>query len=463
LSPLNMTSHLHSPDFYFRIIDNNKLTRGSFSNGSFNGEQIVKTQPGMRRATPNPFTKAYEKEDEKFLLISYRFAVNLLPGVSFPATIVSIGYLDALSVWILCANGYFSVYDVPTCTPKLIIKKILKDDKFSGCIDAAYSAGYQHLFILREDGDVAFLKFKRDLQDFVQECCLEIDPPPDEDSCARPLRILTSVGEDGNEFVFSIFADGRIDLMVYDGEKLILLDSVLTSEKLIDALIFKSEKEVTLLLFDQAEKKFAAYIDCDEGLLSLSPKKKDTKSLIREDDTFLKFQLDDSVTTTDLVYLGESLKSQLPSPPEKGNEFLKSCLFPVNTKSASMVKLYIEGQIDPLLNSLNVAISQLVAKATQELTFVLCLKKQLEKEKEIKNPPKVDISSLKTRMDRLIKKIERIENVQDKGLQSKLTEYTKRVKEMTFKLEDKKIDLSVDDLTRLLENRAKLVASQSNS
>ena len=462
------TSLSSSPCVYYRIVDNNKLVHGAFSDGVIHDEQVLKTQPGMRRIAINTFAKA--ERDEKFLLVAYRFAVNLLSGITFPSTIVSVGHFDALSAWILCASGHFFIYDVISCDQKFAVKNVLRDDKLCGCIDATYSETYRHLFVLREDGDVALLKFKKSLQDFVLETCLGIEPPPNDEYCAKPLRISSFVGLDGNEFVLTIFASGRVDLLVFDGEKLILLDSILTGEKLIDALILNDDGAFSLLLFDQNEKKTIIYVDdCEEGRLVNNKKKREPKPLFDEKSTFLKFQIDDSITTTDLVYLGESLKNQLPSLPEGHTELLKSPLFPINTKKAAIIKLYIEGQVDPLLKSLNDAISQLLAKVKQELTFVLCLKKQVEQEgssssrdKKIQEK-KFSISSLSARMEKLVGRIEQVKDSQDKGLLTKLQDYTKRVKEISFKLDSKGPDMPMEELTRLLENRVNLIGSQLNT
>ena len=458
-----MTTSSSSPCIYYRIVDNNKLVRGEFSNGVILDEQVLKTQPGMRRVASSTFAKAVER-DEKFLLLAFRFAINLLPGVTFPSTIVSAGYFDALSAWILCASGHFFIYDIISCEQKFSLKNVLRDEKLCGCIDSTFSETFLHLYILREDGDVALLKLKGNLQDFVLETCLEINPPPNDEFCAKPIRILSFVSLDGNEFVLSVFASGRVDLMVFDDEKLILLDSILTNEKLTDAQILNDDGNFSLLLFDQSEKKIVVHVDFEEGRLTNIKKKRELKPLMDETFSFLKFQIDDSITTTDLVYLGESLKNQLPSLPEDNPELLKSPLFPINTKKAMITKLYIEGQVDPLLKSLNEAISQLLAKARQELTFVLCLKNQLEQENKGKiiHEQKLDISSLTMRMKKLIGRIEQVKNAQDKSLSEKLQYFNKRVKEMSFKLVEKKPDMSIEELTGLLERRVNLIDSQSS-
>ena len=435
--------------------------------GEKEGEEVVEeNKPGMRRASANA---------QGILAVAYRFAVNILPGITFPATIVSIGWHGPRGLWILVATGEFFLYD---CQSKELVCRtfvIGKEERgMMGCVDGAMDTRHGYFYALREDGDVCAIgpvlpvpfalqgshlglirahimttddiKWKGVLKgeqpELLPEGPLEMIPAPSEGLAVKPLRILSC-----GEYVVVVFGDGRLDLVRPIQGKLLLLDSLDVEERIEEAL---SDGDV-IILFTPNDKT-SLWIHNGEFTLDKHAKPEEKSS---DAGCKLEVSVDDTVTTMDLVYHAEGLRNDMPNmqvPKE-----LTGPVFPVTSPKAKYVSTQVQEDLVPFMCNLESGIVQLMAKAKQLLTFALFLKDQMQEKKlEVCKPPANSeaIKQVEERMQRIRERISRITGTRDANLLLSLQSFTERTKQMRSVKEK----ATLQDVTHMLENRLQLLS-----
>jgi hypothetical protein len=436
----------------FRVVEN-KVVNGE------NGKVVVEHKPGMRRV-------AWHKDK---LAIAYRFAVDVLPGITFPATIQAIGHHGPQGLWVLLATGAFYLYHAGTRECAYNGKVIGKDEwGVVGCVDGVMDTEHGVFYALREDGEVTTLSpilpvpfslagehlplIKTHLlttddlpwKDILLKGAqpkptlkgpLEMVPPPSEGLAAKPLRIVKS-----GDYIILVFAEGRLDLLK-PGNKLYLLDSLDVQDRIEDAL---STRESCVNVFTPSGA-FQLYIEKD-GKFTLTPPPRTTQ--ITND--FLEISVDDSVTSMDFVYHAEGLRNDLPHFQIPLDD-LKGIVFPVNSEKALYLSSLIENDLIPFLSNFENGQCQLMAKSKQLLTYALLLKEQQLSKAHVQiNNMHDALQGVRERMERINQRICRLSDVKDAHKLAALQNFTERVQKL---LKNETAEISVERVTEMLENR----------
>jgi hypothetical protein len=454
---------------YYHIEDNVRLKKIIMdAEQQVKEEAVILSKPGLRRVAINP---GDDPSSGSSLAMAFRFAVDILPGATFPSTIVSCGWHGPLGFYVVCARrGHFELFDLHQGRrPQLHLRLpvTIADAGQQGAVDACLDRSGR-LFVLSEDGEICCTGPISGLPSYssssfansssylatstrtlapslashgdgtLRPTWCPIEPAPSDLGGRRPLRLLTL----GDKFLLLAFKEGRLDLMLpvhFDDDspsdrpcKLLLVDVVSTDQSIEDVVpLLKDDAPVadSLVILHGDGTHTVVSVDSTDARLYMGPPSSVPLSRMPLQSAIspvLRIDVDEAQgTTMDLVYAAESLQALLLERKADrmalGPEALRrSDMLPVTVQKAAAVGDWIGEHLEGPMRRLTDLLHGMQSKCRQLLLLARILRRTVP---PATLPFDADRSSsadrtaeLTARMAALRTRVERLKSLQCQGL-----------------------------------------------